>query len=119
MSKKCGCIIRTVVTLAYAGCGAAKLAGQASLREKFFNWGWKTKDMKIMGAAEVAGAALLTLKPTRKLGCLILGAASICKIIASLTHSSPKDALPDSIGLIGLLCIFFKKKKNYTSHPSA
>lgn len=110
MSKKCSCIARSVVGLGYLACGISKLAGLRSQKERFFDWGWKAKDMKLIGVAETTGALLLAAKPTRKIGCVILGATSLCMVISGLLHGDKATALPHAGGFIATLCIFFRKK---------
>jgi uncharacterized membrane protein YphA (DoxX/SURF4 family) len=81
----------TLVGLVFATAGIAKLLAIEPEARLFRSWGWTRHDMQTIGAAELAGAALLVTGPTQKLGAALLSSSSICILITELRHHD--DAL--------------------------
>jgi hypothetical protein len=68
----------TLVGLAFASAGIAKLIPLESEEALFRSWGWSRRDMQTIGAAELLGAAM----PWR---------SSVCILTTELRHGN--DAL--------------------------
>jgi hypothetical protein len=81
----------TLVGLAFASAGIAKLIPLESEEALFRSWGWSRRDMQTIGAAELLGAAMLVTRPTRMLGAALLTSSSVCILTTELRHGN--DAL--------------------------
>ncbi|WP_419728725.1 DoxX family protein [Lichenicola sp.] len=84
----------TLVGLAFASAGIAKLAPMEAEAALFKSWGWTRNDMQIMGATELLGAALLVTRSTQKLGALLLSGTSVCLLTAELKHKNDMLVTP-------------------------
>ena len=90
---------KTAVALVFASAGIAKLVGIEGEVALFRSWGWSDDDRRIIGAAELGGAALLVTPSLSKLGGLLLAATSTCIAIAELRHGDDKLVAP-RLGLL-------------------
>ena len=90
---------KSAVAVAFASAGVAKLVGVEPERALFASWGWKEDDMRVMGAAELAGAALLVTPSLSFLGGLLLAATSTCIATAELRHGNDRLVTP-RLGLL-------------------
>lgn len=73
-----------VVGAAVALAGADKLLGDRGYEGVFHHLGWSDDALRRLGAGEVAGGLLMTLRPTRRLGALIVLIASSAVLMAEL-----------------------------------
>lgn len=76
----------TLLGLGFIGAGAGKLGNQHGYHRLFRRWGWSTREMRLVGAAEIVGGLLVATPPTRKLGGTILTAVSATVLAAELRH---------------------------------
>jgi hypothetical protein len=95
--------IGTAVALA----GADKLAGDRAYAQMFRHLGWSRGDMVAAATAEVLGGLLMGPRVTRRLGGLLVGAASLAVLISELNHRDSKLAKPRSMVLMTALAAFF------------
>jgi uncharacterized membrane protein YphA (DoxX/SURF4 family) len=80
--------------LGFAVAGADKLLGQSGYRRMFRDWGWSRDDMRLVGAAELAGAVMVATPSTRRLGGAVLAATSGTMLSAELNRREGGLALP-------------------------
>jgi DoxX-like family len=65
-----------LIGLAFVVTGTDKLFGLRVYRRMFRELGWPEQQMKLVGAAELAGGTLLAADATRQLGGVLLAGAS-------------------------------------------
>ena len=80
-------LLYTLLGLGFAAAGAGKLADQHGYRQLFRRWGWSTREMQLVGLAEIAGGFLVAQPSTRKLGGALLAATSGTVLNAEMRHS--------------------------------
>src|SRR6185312_2692228 len=80
--------------LGFAVAGADKLLGQKGYRRLFRAWGWSVESMRLIGAAEFAGGVLVASPIARRLGGLLLTAASTAVLTAELERREDDRAVP-------------------------
>ena len=85
---------RMTVAVTFAAAGVAKLVPAASERKLFKSWGWTEDDMRIIGASELCGAALLVTPKLGFLGGLLLAATSTCIALTELRHGDDMLVTP-------------------------
>ncbi len=85
---------KTVVGLGFAAAGISKLFALEPQRALFASWGWKAEDMRIIGAAELGGAAMLLTPGLSKLGGSLLAATSTCIALAEYRHGNDMLVTP-------------------------
>ena len=76
----------TLVGLAFATAGIAKLTAIEPEAALFRSWGWSVRDMQIIGASELFGAMVLVTRSTQRLGALLLSSTSVCVLQEELRH---------------------------------
>ena len=99
--------LRTLVSMIGVGmavAGADKLAGDRAYVRLYRHWGWSRQQMRLAGAAEVAGGTLITFRRTRRLGGAILAGASITQLTAELAHGDGGLAMART-GVLGAAII--------------
>lgn len=79
-------VLVALVGLGMAVAGLDKLAGDRSYRRLYRHWGWSRQEMRMAGAAEVAGGVMMAFRPTRRLGGAIMAGASAPQLAAELAH---------------------------------
>ncbi|MBE7213021.1 MAG: DoxX family protein, partial [Gluconacetobacter diazotrophicus] len=87
------------VALTFAAAGIAKLVPAEAERKLFRSWGWSDDDRRIIGAAELGGAAMLMTPSFSFLGGLLLAATSTCIATAELRHGNNALVTP-RLGLL-------------------
>lgn len=98
----------SLVGLAFATAGIAKLASVAPEAALFESWGWTRKDMHTMGAAELLGAALLVTHSTQRAGATLLSSTSVCLLLAEIKHNNDMLVTPRAGLLLAALTGFFR-----------
>ena len=93
----------TMVGLAFASAGIAKLLAVEPEAKLFRSWGWSKNDMQVMGASELLGATLLVTRSTRRLGALLLSASSICVLQEEIRHGDDGLVTPRAALLLAAL----------------
>jgi hypothetical protein len=93
MSRPLG-LATSLLGLGFAVAGFDKLVGVTPYRNLARHWGWSDGDMRALGAAELAGGALVAWHPTRRLGGALLAAASAAALVEELQHRDNELALP-------------------------
>lgn len=111
MAKGCKKIWKLFVGLGFAACGASKIMGITSQEKRFSDLNWSQSNMKMIGGAEVAGAAMLACKKTSKLGAFILFASALCLFTTGLIHKRKQELALDGLGIFAALSLFRCKKK--------
>ena len=99
----------TLVGLAFATAGIAKLAAIEPEAKLFRSWGWSKSDMQIMGASELLGAMLLVTRSTQRLGALLLSASSVCVLQEEIRYGNDALVTPRSGLLLAALSGFIKR----------
>ena len=94
MSKGRPGLLPTIVGLGFAAAGISKMLALEPQRRLFTSWGWSEEDMRLMGASELAGAAMLMTSPLRRLGAALLAADSICLALTEFRHEDDKLVTP-------------------------
>ena len=92
-------LLQTAVGLGFATIGITKVLSLEPQRALFASWGWSEDDMRIMGASELAGAAMLMTKPLTRLGAGLLAATSVCLAITEFRHHDDRLVTP-RLGLL-------------------
>ncbi len=92
-------LLQTIVGLGFAAAGISKMLALEPQRRLFTSWGWSENDMRLMGASEVAGAAMLMTRPLSRLGAGLLAANSVCLALAEFRHHDDKLVTP-RIGML-------------------
>ncbi len=87
-------LLQTIVGLVFAADGITKMLALEPQRRIFSGWGWSEDDMRLMGASEVAGAAMLLTKPLSRIGAGLLAASSVCLVMAELRHEDDRRVTP-------------------------
>jgi hypothetical protein len=92
--------------MAYPAIGAAialaggdKLAGLRGYDRMFRNLGWTREAVQAEAAAETAGGLLMMVPQTRRLGGLMVTAASAALLLSETRHREAKLALPRALML--------------------
>ena len=99
----------TLVGLAFATAGIAKLAAIEPEMKLFRSWGWSKSDMQIIGASELLGATLLLTRSTQRLGALLLSSTSVCVLQEEVRHGNEALVTPRSALLLTALTGFVKR----------
>lgn len=95
------------LALAFAGAGAANLAGAGTIREDFWRWGYPAGFHRVTGAIEIIGAALLLPEATRDAGLLLLGFTMVAALATLLRHRAGLRHIAPAAALgLGLLILF-------------
>ncbi len=100
----------TLVGLAFATAGIAKLMAVEPEAKLFRSWGWSTSDMQIIGASELLGATLLVTRSTQRLGALLLSSTSVCVLQEEVRHGNTELVMPRSALLLAALSGFVKRR---------
>ncbi len=87
-------LLQTIVGLGFAAAGISKMLAVEPQRRLFKSWGWSENDMRLMGASEVAGAAMLMTRPLTSIGSALLAANSICLALTEFRHHSDRLVTP-------------------------
>lgn len=93
-------IIYPLAGAAVAVAGGDKLAGEGSYRRMFKGLGWSRDEMRTVAAAEVAGGLLMVPRATRRLGGLLVAAASGAVISSELRQADGKLAAARALVLL-------------------
>ncbi len=91
MSKRRPPVWYSVLAVGFAAAGVSKLLGTDPQRRLFARWGWSDEAMHAVGGLELAGAALIASRVTRRVGGLTLAATSAAVLAAEGRHH--EDAL--------------------------
>ena len=94
MAKSRPGLLQIAVGLGFAAAGITKVLSLEPQRSLFASWGWSEDDMRIIGASEVIGAALLMTKPLSRVGAGLLASSSICLAITEFRHHDDKLVTP-------------------------
>ena len=94
MAKNRPGLLTTAVGLGYAAAGISKLLALEPQRRVFASWGWTEDDMRLMGASELAGAALLMTGPLRRVGAALLAGSSVCLALTEYRHHDDRLVTP-------------------------
>ncbi len=94
MSKGRPGLLQTVVGLGFAAAGITKVLALEPQRRLFSSWGWTEDDMRIMGASEIAGAAMLMTKPLSRVGAALLAGSSVCLALTEFRHHDDRLVTP-------------------------
>ena len=78
------------VGIGFAAAGISKIVAMPPQRRLFASWGWSEEDMRIMGAAELAGGVLVATPALRRFGAALLTSTSVCIALAELRHNDDK-----------------------------
>ena len=100
----------TLVGLAFASAGVAKLVAIEQEAELFRSWGWSKQDMQIIGASELLGAVLLVTRSTQRLGALLLSSTSICVLQEELRHGDTLLVTPRTGLLLAAATGFVRRR---------
>lgn len=100
----------SLVGLAFASAGIAKLVAIEPEAKLFRSWGWSKRDMQIIGASELLGAALLVTRSTQRLGALLLSSSSICILQEELRHDDNLLVTPRAGLLLAALSGFIRRR---------
>jgi uncharacterized membrane protein YphA (DoxX/SURF4 family) len=92
-----------LIGLGFVITGTDKLFGMRAYRRMFRELGWSEKDMRLVGAAELAGGALLAARTTRLLGGALLAGASVIVLGSELRRKSANRALARLAVLAGVV----------------
>lgn len=99
MSKRSPPLWYSVISLGFAAAGVSKLVGVGAQRHLFESWGWSEEAMRAVGGLELAGAAMVASRATRRIGGLTLAATSAVILAAESRHHD--DALlPARFGML-------------------
>lgn len=79
---------------AFGVAGLDKLIGLRAYRRLARHWRWRDADMRLPGAAELTGGALLTCRRTQRLGGGVLVGASAAALAAEARHRDTALLLP-------------------------
>jgi hypothetical protein len=90
-----------LIGLAFVITGTDKLFGMRLYRRMFRELGWSEEQMKLVGAAELAGGTLLAAESTRQLGGVLLAGASVAVLASELRRGESNRALPRLAVLAG------------------
>ncbi|CAI3926168.1 unnamed protein product [Commensalibacter communis] len=110
MAKHCKKIWRALVGLGFAACGISKVLGVDIQAKRFAQLNWSESNMKTLGGAQIAGAAMLGCKKTSKLGALLLAGSALCLLVTGFKHNRKEELAIDSFGVLAALSILFSKK---------
>ncbi|MDA8249826.1 MAG: hypothetical protein M0Z28_11695 [Rhodospirillales bacterium] len=83
--------------IAFAVAGLDKVIGLRPYRRLARHWEWRKADMRLLGAAELAGGALLAWHPTRRLGGGVLAGASAAALAAEARHRDLALVVPRGV----------------------
>ncbi len=100
----------TLVGLAFAAAGIAKLTSVKPEAALFRSWGWSVRDMQIIGAGELLGAALLVTRSTQRLGALLLSSTSICVLQEEVRHGNSLLVTPRTGLLLAAATGFIQRR---------
>ncbi len=79
-------LLVSLVGLGMAVAGADKLAGDRMYRRLYRHWGWSPHEMRMAGAAELAGGLMMAFRSTRRMGGAIMAGASVAQLTAEIRH---------------------------------
>ncbi len=85
---------------AIALAGLDKLVGQRGYARMFGHLGWTDDQMKAVAVAETAGGLLMMPSSTRRLGGIVVSAASLAVLSSELSHGDGKLAGPRALVLL-------------------
>lgn len=83
-----------LVSLGFAVAGLTKVTDMGIQRRMFRRWGWTDDNRRLVGSAEIVGAALVCARPTRRLGGAILATSSAVVLASELSHGEGPVGLP-------------------------
>lgn len=96
----------TLLALGFAAAGSNKLGDQRGYRQLFHRWGWSTREMRLVGLAEILGGLFVALPRTRKIGAAILAATSGTVLSAELRRGDGELATARGALLLAALAGF-------------
>lgn len=99
----------SMVALTFAAAGIAKLAAVEPEAALFRSWGWSTRDMQTIGAAELLGAVLLVTRSTKLLGASLLSSSSVCVLLEEIRHGNDRLVTPRAGLLLASLTGFIPR----------
>ena len=108
----------TLLGLSFAAAGSSKLADQHGYRQLFRRWGWSTREMQLVGLAEIAGGILVAAPATRKLGGALLAATSGTVLAAELRNGNGEMGTARAALLLAALSAFIPYRQAYASATS-
>lgn len=100
--------------LGFAVTGIDKLFGMARYRRAYKRLGWTDRQMRAVGAAEVAGAALVACPSSRMVGGAVLALASLKVLASELEQRDESLAVPRLALLVAALTAFLPAGKRLT-----
>jgi len=92
--------------LGFAVTGIDKLFGMARYPHAYQRLGWTDRQMRAVGAAEIAGGVLVATEATRPVGGAVLALTSVKVLAAELEHRDDDLALPRLALLAAALTAF-------------
>lgn len=109
MSTKRPSVWHAVVGIGFATAGISKMIAVEPQERLFGSWSWSRRDMQIMGASELLGAALIMTRSTQRLGAALLSASSVCLLITELRHGNDRLVTPRMGMLAASLTGFWRR----------
>lgn len=94
--------LRALLTLAFVGAGAAKLAGVDMMVATYDAIGVGQWFRYVTGIVEIGGAALLWLPRRQVMGAAILGGTMVGAVLAHIFVLVPTEGIPAVV--LGLIC---------------
>lgn len=101
----------TLLALGFASAGSNKLGNQRGYRQLFHRWGWSTREMRLVGLAEILGGLFVALPRTRKIGGAILSATSGAVLSAELRRGDGEMAAARGALLLAALSAFLPQRR--------
>lgn len=101
----------TLLGLGFAAAGSGKLGDQRGYHQLFHRWGWSTREMRLVGAAEIVGGLFVALPRTRKIGAAILSATSGTVLSAELRRGDGELAAARGALLLAALSGFLPRAR--------
>jgi uncharacterized membrane protein YphA (DoxX/SURF4 family) len=89
-----GWVLAVLLAVAFLISGSMKLRGDEQMAEHFRNWGYPDWFMTVVGAAEVAGAALLLISRFSRFAVFGLAVIMVGAVITHITHQETAQAVP-------------------------
>ena len=97
--------------LGYAVTGIDKLFGMGGYRQAYRRLGWSERQMRAVGAAEIAGGLLVATESTRMIGGALLALTSAKVLASELEHRDDELALPRLALLAAALTAFVPSRR--------
>lgn len=90
----------SLVGLAFAVAGADKLLGIGGYERLFADMGWSESSRRLVGAAEFTGGLMVAGRQKRKLGGMVLLAASAAMLTNEIRRDRTELAIPRGLMML-------------------